>query len=89
MKEIGKDKYFDYFKADFDGIEITIRKRRATNEIFFLVDENFARANGYNGLKDLPEGMKGAIKKCFGNSNAWLLFDEKLGFIAKLPTIKN
>lgn len=90
MKPFKKDKKYNYFVRDFNGIEITLRANHAGTKVEFLVNDNFARANGYKDVQSFPSAMKEQLKSCFGDREAWLEYDEALrDFVAYPLSMKN
>lgn len=84
------NKKYDFYKNYFYGIEITLRVHRKKQTVEFLVDDNFARASGYENKASLPVAMQKQLEACFGNSEAWLEFNQEMGdFIAYPLSMKN
>lgn len=84
------NKKYDFYKKPFKGVEITFRVHRKKQTVEFLVDDNFVRANGYKSKTSLPVAMQKQLEACFGNSEAWLEFNQEIGdFIAYPLSMKN
>ena len=47
------DSNYTYYSDVFDGHKITFRVERATGDVYALLDDNFARANGYADVGSL------------------------------------
>lgn len=47
------DSRFVYYSDEFEGLKITLRVVRATGEVQILLDDNFAKANGYKDVGSL------------------------------------
>ena len=52
MKEFSKDSKYLYFKYNYEGLTITFRRRIGTDDVDVLLDDNFAKANGYPEVND-------------------------------------
>ena len=85
MKKIKSDNRFDYFTKMFLDIEITFRVDRADGNVYFLVNDNFARANGYDSCELFPDEVKQMLNSCFGSGEAWILFDQEEGDFVGYP----
>ena len=47
------DSRFIYYSDEFEGLKITLRVVRATGEVHILLNDNFAKANGYENVASL------------------------------------
>ena len=66
---------FYIFQWEYDGLPITFRKWRHTDEFVEIrVNENFARANGYESVSDMIAKTVGEAKmrELFGGIPDWI-----------------
>lgn len=75
MKQIEETKQYFIFEWDYQDMPITFRKwKNADGYVEIKVNENFARANGYNSVKEMIKGTIGEskLKEVFGCVPEWI-----------------
>lgn len=70
-------KYKIVVENRFDNIPLTFKIWKNTNLKELKIDNGFARAIGYNSLKDMKDKVGESILKSFGYFPEWTILEEK------------
>ena len=93
MKEFSKDSKYLYFKYNYEGLTITFRRRIGTDDVDVLLDDNFAKANGYSNVRGFLVTVFGANASAkdidlLATKLKWLrVCEDGIYYLANVPNV--